>query len=1485
MSFFRYLLTLAASIPLGAQGWITSFAGAEWIFPAHGRLALEAPLGQGYSLAGDARGNVYLADAGNRMVLRFTAGGTIEIFAGNGIAGYSGDEGDARNAALASPSGVAVDSAGNVYVADSDNHCIRKVDARGIITTYAGSGASGFAGDGGPARLAKLSFPSGLAIGPGGSLYVIDGGNARIRVISADGVIRTVAGNGVSGFSRDGVNALQASIAPQQGLAVDQTGRLYFSEPANHVVRTIDAHATLRTVAGTGQAAEPVEGGALTTPINSPAGLALDAQGNLYVTTGSRVMRVANGRLTAFAGDGEYDMRGDGRQAVTASLYSPYAIAFDARGNLHIADERCSCIRAVNPSGIINRVAGNGGFGRVPDQTPATQAFLIEPLGIAFDAVGNLLVASRAIAQLGAISPTGAYSSIAGAAVGCCANREPAKTAPLDSPTSVAVDSRGRIFLSEIGSNLIYMIENGVISIYAGTRYQRGFSGDNGPATQARLNRPTGIALDASGNLYVADRENRRVRVINREGVIRTFAGDGQNRYFGDGGPAVLASFRKPYALAVTPNGHLLIADIEDNRVRLVDSEGRIRTFAGNGRMESTGDGGPATQAGLSEPSGLAADGAGNVYIVETAGARVRRVDPTGRIQTIAGTGVQGLSGDGGLSPEATLRSPQLGLALSRQGDLYIADTGNNRIRVVHANPPRISLDQGSLAITVRAGEVSLPRSVQVRSDRPGAYAEILASGGNWLRTSPGRIVTPQQLQVSVDARQLSPGAYRGAIEIHSPVAVPPSLSIPVTVVVEEAAPPKLSVSAQALVFELPSGGGPAAQTITVANSGGGTVAFAVHIREGNGGAWLTGAPLEGTAAYGSAATVQFTATAERLEPGTYSAEVVIRELSAVIEATVQEVTLPATLTVRERAQPRILLSHSGLSFTAVAGGGRPLPQWIGVLNEGDGAMSWSARAVTLSGGDWLRLGQAGGRVDRPLLDVSLLEVSADPRGLAPGEYYGRVDINAASENSPQFATVVLRVLAEGTNPGPEVHPAALIFTGTRSATPGSQTVFVSNPLARSIGFVSSRLTFDGGNWFTHSPGTAAALPNEPARIVVQPNYENLTPGVRRGVVTLLFEDGATRNVNVLTVVAADAAAGSKEQDRSLAGCPSPDLRLEFTSLREGFVAIAGQPTTIEVRAVDDCGNPLTPQTAPNAVVLAEFSTPESAVRLTHLGNGVWAGTWRPRSAVQEPVVVTALALFREGGSIRAAASQLRGTVQAGGRTPIVLSGSLRHAATFETSVPVTPGQLISVLGDNLADREARVEELPLPREIDNTEVLLGGRPLALLFTSERQINAQLPYDLPVNSKHQILVRRGPTLSVPEPFVVAPAQPGIFTKNQQGFGQGVILKGDSEVLAEPDTPAERGEEVRILCTGLGAVEPPLEAGQPAPSPAPRVLAPVEVAIGGVPAQVKFAGLTPGLAGRYEVVVVVPLDAPSGDAVPAVITAAGRSSPPATMAVK
>ena len=710
-----------------STGIITTFAGTGGTgFFGDGGPATSAQLWNPTGVAVDAAGNLFIADASNDRIRRVAAGtGIITTVAGTGVAGFGGDGGAGTSAQLWNPTGVAVDAAGNLFIADADNNRVRRVAAgTGIITTVAGTGDGGFGGDGGAATSAQLWIPIGVAVDAAGDLFIADAQNNRIRqVVAGSRIITTVAGTGDAGFGGDAGPAISAQLWIPTGVAVDAASNLFIADAANNRVRRVaTGTGTITTVAGTGDFGFLGDGGSATSAqLWIPTGVAVDASGNLFIAdaANSRIRKVAaaSGIITTVAGSsgGSLD---DGSPATSAQLQTPTGVAVDAAGNLFIADADDNRIRQVTAAtGIITTAAGTGGPGFSGDGGPATSVQLSTPTGVAIDAAGNLFIADADDHRIRQVAPGGNISTVAGTGTaGFFGDDGLATTAQLQTPTGVAVDAAGNLFIADADNNRIrrVAVDTGIITTVAGTG-QAGFSGDGDAATNAQLRTPTGIAVDAAGNLFIADAANNRIRRVAADGIITTFTGTGVAGFNGDEGEATAAELNFPYYVALDAAGNLYIADQGNFRIRQVAADGIITTVAGTGHAGFSGDGDSATSARLSVPYGVALDAAGNLFIADQGNFRVRQVAvDTGIITTVAGTGTHGFSGDGGPATDAQL-SVSYGVALDAAGNLFISDTGNKRVRAVDlaasALPPLITLaDEINATFTFVSAEPGVVR-------------------------------------------------------------------------------------------------------------------------------------------------------------------------------------------------------------------------------------------------------------------------------------------------------------------------------------------------------------------------------------------------------------------------------------------------------------------------------------------------------------------------------------------------------------------------------------------------------------------------------------------------------------------------------------------------------------------------------------------------------------------------------------------------------
>jgi uncharacterized repeat protein (TIGR01451 family) len=351
---------------------------------------------------------LYIADSGNARIRQVTAAGAIATLVGGAV----NDGGLGLFGLLDQPSGVVRDNAGNTYVADTINNRVRKVAADGTIATFAGTGVTGFFGDGSGATGAQLNAPQGLALDASGNLYIADTNNFRVRKVDGSGNITTVAGNGKCCSSTgDGGAATNAQIGTPYGLAVDASGNLFISDTENSVVRKVDGSGNITTVAGNGTYGYAGDGGPATkAEMRDPWGLAVDASGNLYIADryNLRIRMVStSGTITTVAGNGNCCYGGDGGRATSALLAYPTGVAMDASGNLYIADYSNNRVRKVAASGTITTVAGDGVYGYSGDGGPATGATFRYPYSVSVDAAGNMAVVDQNNSAVRLLTPAG----------------------------------------------------------------------------------------------------------------------------------------------------------------------------------------------------------------------------------------------------------------------------------------------------------------------------------------------------------------------------------------------------------------------------------------------------------------------------------------------------------------------------------------------------------------------------------------------------------------------------------------------------------------------------------------------------------------------------------------------------------------------------------------------------------------------------------------------------------------------------------------------------------------------------------------------------------------------------------------------------------------------------------------------------------------------------------------------------------------------
>jgi sugar lactone lactonase YvrE len=729
-----WLTTLAGSTQGSADGQGTS---AQFYFPS--------------GVAVDANGNVYVADEANNKIRKITPAGTVTTLAGSGTNGDN--DGPGTSAEFYNPSGVAVDANGNVYVADTWNSKIRKITPDGNVTTFAGSGILGHVD--GPVSSAQFNFPSGVAIDTNGDIYVADSGNHKIRKITSNGTVNTLAGSGTQGYI-DG-SASSAQFSYPTGVAVDINGNVYVADYYNSTIRVIASNGTVTSLAGNGTAGS-IDGQGPSAQFALPSEVTVDLNGNVYVAdSGNNKIRMIapNGNVTTFAGS---DTRGyiDG-SASSAQFSAPYGVALDVNGNLYIADKNNHKIRIINKvnysispnlpnglsfdtaTGIISGIptaispsitytitSGNASgtssttvtfsttyelpntsyptavsdycvtnpISIAPTETagnpvsielvstlagstsgdldgPGASAQFANPYGTAVDASGNVYVADYNNHKIRKITPDGTVSTLAGSTSGDLDG--PGTSAQFKTPYGIAVDASGIVYVTDSNQKIKKIATDGTVTTLAGNG-TAGFT--DGPGSSAQFNAPIGVAVDASSNVYVADYNNHKIRKIATDGTVTTLAGSGvAGSVDGIGGSA---QFNYPIGIAVDASGTIYVTDQGNNKIRKIAPDGTVTTWAGDGNSGSTD--GPGASAQFKDPVGIAVDASGNVYVADKGNNKIRKIATDRTVTTLAGNGTAGFTD--GYTSSAQFDFP-IGVAVDASRNVYVADFYNDKIRKI----------------------------------------------------------------------------------------------------------------------------------------------------------------------------------------------------------------------------------------------------------------------------------------------------------------------------------------------------------------------------------------------------------------------------------------------------------------------------------------------------------------------------------------------------------------------------------------------------------------------------------------------------------------------------------------------------------------------------------------------------------------------------------------------------------------------------------
>ncbi len=743
--------------PINARPVITTIAGSGVAgFNGETNPPLEMALYLPMDISFGPDGTLYIVDWNNHRIRRMEGDNLVTIL-GTGQIGDAPD-GDPLSTALNHPTNVTFDENGDMVVAAWHNSKVKRLEfATGEFVNVAGTGARSFGGDGGPANDALLDLPSGVVVDSigaysRGAIIFSDQANQRIRIVDTNGMIQTLCGTGMAGYAGDGGRAEEALInapvgqaaPPASRIDMDMLGNIYLADTGNHVIRVIDNAGIITTIAGTPrQAGYGGDGGPATAALlNTPSDVEVTPDGVIYIAdTFNHVIRriTPDGIITTIAGAPEMrGFAGDGEAAEDARLDRPYGIAVSPDGELYVADTHNHRIRRVTADlppdfvpddgtgdGIVDQVpctdepgsictfAGTGVNGFNGDGRDRLQTALYWPYDLEFTPSGRTYVLDWNNHMVREILDDGTFITRVGEQfVGDgpldLSDLEPpgapGTIVTLNHPTDLLELPNGNLVIVAWHNHKLRMLDpqTQLVTVIAGRGAS--FAGDNGPVgrPEVRFNQLAHAALDPDGNLLIVDQRNQRLRLVRDfvemlgDGIVETVLGTGMPGFNGDGLTPLETQVRFPTGSNPEPTGGIAIdsagvvyfADSNNNRIRRVEfnadyTDGVVSTIAGTGTAGSRGDGGLAVEAEISFPADLELGPDGNLYFADTNNNKVRMVDlVTGIITTVAGTGERGYSGDGGQAVDAMLSRP-FGVAFDEAEDLYVSDTFNGRIRRV----------------------------------------------------------------------------------------------------------------------------------------------------------------------------------------------------------------------------------------------------------------------------------------------------------------------------------------------------------------------------------------------------------------------------------------------------------------------------------------------------------------------------------------------------------------------------------------------------------------------------------------------------------------------------------------------------------------------------------------------------------------------------------------------------------------------------------
>jgi hypothetical protein len=674
----------------------TTFAGTAYVAIGADGTGAAAKFVAPYGTAVDGSGNVYVADAADNTIRKITPSGVVTTLAGS--SGTRGSvDGTGAAARFNTPVGVAVDGNGNVYVSDEANETIRKITSAGVVTTLAGTAGAGGSANG-TGSAASFSTPAGIAVDTSGNLFVADQTDSTIRKITPAGVVTTYAGTANTVGFTDGAATTVARFNSPFGVAVDGSGNVYVADSGNKIIREITTAGVVSTIAGTAKVSGTANGTGPAAEFKNPVDLGVDGGGNLYVSDqgGDATIRkvTQGGVVTTFAGVTGVNGFANGPGSA-AEFDGPFGVAVDGGGNLYIGDTGNSMIRKITSGGVVSTLAGTSGGG-YQDGTGSSAGFN-ETTGVATDSSGNVYVVDSANDLIRKITPAGVVSTLAGSPGDAGSADGTGSAARFNFPFGDVVDGAGNVFVTDAGNQTIRKITPaGVVSTVAGSPGMPGSA--NGTGSAALFDEPIGIAVDGNDTLYVAEQGNQTIRKITSAGVVTTLAGVAGSSGSADGTGSA-ARFDLPAGLTMDGSGNLFLADATNAEIRKITPAGVVTTIAGLAGNPGSSDG-TGTAARFFFPVGISADASGNLFVADDTNDTIREVTQAGVVTTIAGTPDIFGSTDG-TGASALFYGPE-GIALDSLGNVYVGDTVNSTVRKGSlSGAPQIITQPGGRFISV----------------------------------------------------------------------------------------------------------------------------------------------------------------------------------------------------------------------------------------------------------------------------------------------------------------------------------------------------------------------------------------------------------------------------------------------------------------------------------------------------------------------------------------------------------------------------------------------------------------------------------------------------------------------------------------------------------------------------------------------------------------------------------------------------------------